>query len=180
MADVLQTVASRLEDVDARISDIADRFRTPEFRDVFEEAILQAGKALSEERRQYIASILFNGMTAADFDNARVKRLLFILNDLTDLELIWLSFAGRATQESRQGFFSRHQEVLDQTPVMLGSSRVEQEAAAIRESFWQHLSALGLTIPLSVTSLSWDAFYFVRSAHRRNSMTTRIWMTTRT
>lgn len=147
MADVLQKTAARMDEVGAQVDDISDRFRSPEFRDVFEEAMLQAGKALSEERRQYIANLIFNGLTAAEFENARVKRLLFILHDLTDPELIWLNFAGRATQESQQELYRCHERVLDDTRATLGSSRSEREAAALRESFWQHLSALGLTTP---------------------------------
>lgn len=84
-------------------------------------------------------------MTAHEFENARLKRLLFLLDELTDPELIWLGYAGRLTQDSQREFYALHERILDDSPATPGSSRAERDAAALRESFWQHLSALGLT-----------------------------------
>ena len=146
MADVIVKVANRLDEVGLQIDEMANRFRSPEFTDIFEEAMLQAGKALSEERRQYIANLLFNGLAMTDFDHARSKKLLFLLSDLSDPELVWLTFSGLTTQEFQNEFYDLHELILDDSVgTVIGSSAAERELAALRESYWQNLNALGLT-----------------------------------
>jgi hypothetical protein len=146
MADVLQKMAVRLDELGIEVEDISGRFRTSEFTDVFEESLRQAGRALSEDRRQFIANLLFTSLTEADFENARTKKLLFLLDDLTDPELIWLTFAGLESQDAQNDFYSIHESVLDDSVgSTLGSSPADVDVAALRESYWQRLIALGLT-----------------------------------
>ncbi|MBC8032298.1 MAG: hypothetical protein H7Z16_19600 [Pyrinomonadaceae bacterium] len=68
------------------------RIRGEEFGDLLEDALPQAARALSEERRVYIANLLKNSLTDEKLDHDGKKKLLSVLNALNDPEIILLYF----------------------------------------------------------------------------------------
>ena len=55
---------------------IESRFTSEEFADLLEDALPYAARALSEERREYIANLLKNCLTHEELDHAGKKKLL--------------------------------------------------------------------------------------------------------
>ena len=101
--------------------------------DLMEDGFLQAARALSEERIDYIASLLKNSLTDEELEHIRYKRLLLLLNDLNDLKVLILkSHYGNIRQQ--QDFWNKHHNVLISPAVSLGSSQEKIDVHAIHES----------------------------------------------
>src|ERR1035437_10165018 len=84
-----------LKELDARFSKIpVERINfllgNDDFVDLIEEGFVQASRATSEERRQYISSIVANGITDESISLLESKYLLKIIEELNDVEIIWL------------------------------------------------------------------------------------------
>lgn len=73
-----------------RVATVTGRIYSPEFVDLFEDGARQAVRALSDERIQRIAKLLINGLTSDDFTHANYKRILELLGQIDDVELIVL------------------------------------------------------------------------------------------
>ena len=111
--------------------------------DLLEDGFLQAARALSEERIDYIASLLKNSLTDEELEHIRYKRLLSLLNELNDLEVLILkSYSGDIEQQTE--FRRKHHSILDPVVVNLGSSQEQVDKHAIYEAHKTNLSRLDL------------------------------------
>ena len=112
--------------------------------DLMEDGFLQAARALSEERIEHIASLLKNGLTDEDLERNAYKRLLFILGEINDLEVLLLKFYTSLTTIGRaEEFRSKHPGILTEY-INIGTSRKEVDKHAISEAYITNLSRLGL------------------------------------
>src|SRR5947209_2504154 len=57
------------------------QMETPEFTDLLEDSLIQASRALTDERRGYIASLLTNSITNENLAHLEEKKLLSLLGD---------------------------------------------------------------------------------------------------
>ena len=112
--------------------------------DLMEDGFLQAARALSEERIDYIASLLKNSLTDEDLEHIAYKKLLSILGEINDVEVLLLKYCSRPTIDWREEFRSKHKEALTKTVVVLSSSQEEVDKAAIYEAYETNLSHLNL------------------------------------
>ena len=111
--------------------------------DLMEDGFLQAARALSEERIDYIASLLKNSLTDEDLERIAYKKLLSILAELNDVEVLILkSYSGSIAQQ--QEFRRKHQQVVTGVVVHLGSSQEEVDKHAIHETYRTNLARLDL------------------------------------
>ena len=111
--------------------------------DLMEDGFLQAARSLSEERIEHIASLLKSSLTDEDLEHIAYKRLLSLLGELNDLEVLILqSYSGSITQQ--QEFHRKHQGIVTGPVVHLGSSREEVDKHAIHEAHKTNLARLGL------------------------------------
>jgi len=144
IADVVGRLAEKIDEAQADIDRLTDRFKMSEFGDIFEEGMLQAGRALSEERRQYLANVLFMGLSEEALDHARVKKLLFILDDLLDQEIVWLAYLNLGIGDEAEEFYEIHRGVLEPVTAVIGSDQDELDSAALQEAYQHRLTQLGL------------------------------------
>lgn len=114
-----------------------------EFTDLLQDAIPQAARSLSDERREYIASFLKNSLTSKELDHVHEKKLLSILGELNDAEIIFLRYESLRPHE-RKEFFEQHKVVLAPVPAAIGSERSEHDKNALRSSFQGKLIELGV------------------------------------
>lgn len=82
--------AEVLEKVMQDVEDLEERLNNPENRDLFEEAGIQSGRAVTDERKLYIANMLKNGLKNADNAYFEKKKLFSILENLNEIEIILL------------------------------------------------------------------------------------------
>lgn len=111
--------------------------------DLMEDGFLQAARALSEERIDYIASLLKNSLTDENLEQSAYKRLLFLLGEINDIEVITLMGYSMHGVEL-QDFWEKHREVLIGTPLRFPASQEEVDQDAIFKTYKANLVRLGL------------------------------------
>jgi hypothetical protein len=126
--------------------DLAARFRRPENIDMFEEGALQSARALSDERKRYIAALVARGISSDDQMRFEAKRLLNLLRELDDAEIVVLaSKLGKFSQD--EGFRERNGSVLQPVYAFIDSDRETVDADTVQRAVDAHLDRLGLTHP---------------------------------
>ena len=60
------------------------------YRDLFEDAMVQASRSLSEERSKYLAQFVKNTLNLPEENHSVQKKLLYILQELTDKDIEFL------------------------------------------------------------------------------------------
>lgn len=144
-----------------------EREHSPEFADLFENATRQAIHALSEERRQQLATLLVNSLCEDEVNYLRRKRLLEIFGQVNDAELLLLQSSVLSNQESLE-FWKQHPQLRpplahisatqsgihywkrNSVSVPSDHSKASQEdvdKSIVFESFQHHLADLGLLKP---------------------------------
>ena len=86
----VEVLADQVKMIDANQALLDERLRAPEGSDLLEEGIVQASRAVTNERRERIARVLLSGISQKSLEYDRTKKLLSILGDLTDSELVLL------------------------------------------------------------------------------------------
>ncbi len=137
--EVLDKKAAHLDDELVRT-----QLTNENFTDVLEEGIAQAARSLTDERREYIASLLATGLSKDQVDYSQTKHLLRILGEINDVEVIILRSYAVATIGGDVEFREKHKAVLEYEPPLLGSSVEVVDNAAIQTSYREHLANLGL------------------------------------
>ena len=128
--------------------DIEERFESPEFVDLLEDGMYQAARALSDERLDYISSLLRNGLADDKLRHIELKRLLSLLDETNDVEVVILrAQAYHPESDPDTTFRDRHQNVLRFRAATKQSSQREMDEAAVYGNFKNHLERLGLLRP---------------------------------
>jgi len=149
----IDRIESLLHHLEFKIADenkskIQEKITEPESVDLIEDGFIQASRALSEERKEYIASLLKNSLTDEALKHIEYKRLLSILGELNDLEVLLLKSHSMYQGDSGYDeFWEKHGEALTPPNAHLGSSREEVDKDTIYNTHRVHLTSLGLIKP---------------------------------
>jgi hypothetical protein len=144
--DRLSDFASRLEtkvnDLDkaAVISKLADE----NFTDLLEETIRFAVTAVTEDRREYLATLLAAGIAEDRVSYIETKHLLRILGQINDIEVVWLRYYSFPLVQGDEVFRNRHAKTIETVIVTLGSDGIAIDKQALQRNYVQHLVSLGL------------------------------------
>jgi hypothetical protein len=125
-------------------ADVRKSLHDEEFTDLLEGALRQAARSTSDERRGYLASLIANSLSNETIEHAESKHLLRILDELNDIEIIWLRFYLRPGMGGDEDFRGKHQAVLARRQAFIGSSEEVLDKHALQESYQDHLIDLGL------------------------------------
>jgi hypothetical protein len=145
-----QRIETLLRLLETKISEedkekVKQRIVCPESVDLIEDGFVQASRALSEERKEYIASLLKNSLTDDQLKHIEYKRLLSILGELNDLEVLILkSLTFLHGEEGSKEFWEKHEKALDEPIAYLGSPQEEWDKFEIYKTHKEHLVRLGL------------------------------------
>lgn len=136
-------------ELEKRLADIEpDRVRAhltdENFTDLVEEGLHQAARSTMDDRRQHIANIVANSMTSEDVSFIESKHLLRLLDEINDIEVIWLRFYLHSTMGGDEEFRSKHKQLLAPRVATLDSSQTEIDQETLQQSYKQHLAQLGL------------------------------------
>ncbi|HMG73662.1 MAG TPA: hypothetical protein VK582_09180 [Pyrinomonadaceae bacterium] len=123
------------------------RMQTPEFADLFEDGLIQASRALTDERQQNIAALLVNSVTNEDLEHLEEKKLLWFLGELNDAEVLTLKFYSLGLK-AKQDFAKLHKELF--APLDLSHAAPDRniDKRALRDSYRNRLLELGLLEPV--------------------------------
>lgn len=140
---LLKILEAKIEEKDR--SKVAQKIYAPESIDLLEDGFIQASRALSEERKEYIASLLKNSLTNEQLKHIEYKKLLSILGDLNDLEILLLKAQSMYSGHPEYtDFWGKHESVLTPPRAHLGSAREDADKHAIYQTYKTHLVNLGL------------------------------------
>lgn len=124
---------------------IRSQLTNENYTDLLQEGLAQAIRSVTQERREYIASLIANGISSLDkIDYIESKHLLKLLGELNDIEVIWLRSHLVSTFGRDEEFMEKHQAVLQPINAHLGSSPEELDKHTLRQSYKEHLVQLGL------------------------------------
>ena len=87
-------------------------------------------------------------MSPTSIEYFESRHLLRILDQLNDIEIIWLRFYREPTIGGDEDFRETHRELLRPAVAALGSSQDVVDKQALQESYTKHLSQLGLLAPV--------------------------------
>jgi hypothetical protein len=137
----LRFLGERLEK--ENVDSLGENLRDPERIDLFEEGAVQSLRAVSDERKAYIASIVANGLSGDERDILQAKRLLRLLSEVDDGQIIVLvSYIERNYHDA--GFREQHKALLEPIGTHAGSRQEDVEADALHELARAELLRLGL------------------------------------
>ncbi|MBC7286374.1 hypothetical protein [Hoeflea sp.] len=142
--DFMRYLDARIDGLDAEA--LRERLADPERLDLFEEGVVQSTRALSTSRREYIASIVGNGIGGDDKAKIEAKRMLKLLREVDDDQIIILASKLMRHQRDR-AFQERHSAVFDLPRVHMQAGREEFDKAALYELARVELVRLGLLAP---------------------------------
>ena len=119
------------------------RMKGEEFADLLEDGLIQASRAMSPERRRYIATLLVNSVTNEQLSHIEEKKLLSLLGELNDAEILTLKFYSLRSNEKRQ-FATLHDDLFKPIRRTYTSPQIDLDRAALHESYRSKLLEVGL------------------------------------
>lgn len=145
IARLLEIIAIKVKNLERK--HLEAQFANPGFIDLLEDGLWQAARALTEDRIQYIACLLKNSLSEKELKYERDKRLLVLLSELNDVEIIILLSHTYRTEAEAEKFREEHKAVLTESIPFLNASQEELDKASIDASHRNHLLRLGLIKP---------------------------------
>ena len=138
----VKELETRLSNIDRDKIDKA--LNNEEGVDLLEEGFVQASRALTDERRRYIANVVVNGIDNEAIEYSGSKYVLELLQELNEQEVIWLRFFMVPTIGGDEEFRKKHKSVLDPVQAYIGADERTIEKASLQESYKEHLERIGL------------------------------------
>lgn len=114
------------------------------FTDLFEETVRHAASAVTEERREYLASLLATGVSEEKVSFIETKHLLRILGQINDIEVIWLRFYYFPFMSGDDHFRRKHAGTIEPVVATLGCDEATIDKQALQRNYVQHLISLGV------------------------------------
>jgi hypothetical protein len=112
--------------------------------DLFEEGFVQASRAITEQRREHISSLVVNGISEENISINQSKYLLKLMQEINDHEVLWLRYFLVHRMKSDKEFRETHGNMFDPVRTPDGCDDEIKEKAAIQRSYKDHLERLGL------------------------------------
>lgn len=124
------------------------KIKTEEITDLLEDGFILASRALNDERRIYIANLIKNSLTSDELSHIEKKKLLSLLNNLNDAEIITLEYHSILHPEKRKEFADCHKNLFDPIIRAQGSPQENHDKGALRDSFRAKLIELNVLVPV--------------------------------
>lgn len=143
----LRTFDERLAHAEARIECVRRHLRTAEGVDLLEESMTQATRAVTTQRQERLGRLLATALTQDELRYEEAKKLLGLLRELTDPELLWLvyhSIPPTFSSAFHERLFETHPEVFEPASATLNAPDDELDRAALQESYKHTLERYGL------------------------------------
>jgi len=143
MSQLLSILDSKLSKLEITQEELKQKMTEESYINLLEDGMWQAARASSYERKEYIASILANGISNDNLHELEENILLALLSQLNDNEIIILySYTMRSRND--QDFREEHENVLMKPLAHMGSNREEIDKATIYDTYREKLVNLNL------------------------------------
>lgn len=120
-----------------------ERINNPKYVVLLEDGALYAVRSSSEDKIRYISSAVINGMTSEHLATIESRHLLGILNEINEIEILWLALFAHETIYEHKEFIKKYP-VLEDISVYMGDRTEKRESKAIQDSYKAHLERLQL------------------------------------
>lgn len=140
--DYAKRLEERLSGLDQDL--IRSKLTDENFTDLMEEGMRQAARSLTDERREYIASIIATGLSSEDIEFIESKHLLRLLGELNDIEVLILRFYLNPFLSGDDEFREKHKSVVRPKSAYIGCPQEVADKATLHGSYRSHLASLGL------------------------------------
>lgn len=145
----INRISKFLKILDSKISTIPVEkinmlLNSPEFSNFLEEGFYQASRAITDERREYISNIIFNGLSEDKINLEKSNFLLVILNQLSDSEIIWLKFYSIFEMHEKNDFLDKHSNILQEKYTLTTSTDDDFVDVALQRNQKENLERLEL------------------------------------
>lgn len=147
LANFVALLNAELSSLRVRVNLIEERFRTAEGSDLLEEALRQVTRAVTPERRARIARLFARGLSEEELRYDRIKKLLSLVESLTDSEFIVLDYyadehaiGGEVMREKLE----RHREMLLPVWGEIDDPQDLEDKRSMRDAFEHKLMSEGL------------------------------------
>lgn len=145
----IDRIAKYVKQLDERLSLIPleklnKLIENEQFLDLIEESFYMSSRLMSDQRREYIINIIINGIEAEELEMIQSKQLLKILNELNDVEIIWLRYYLNPTIGGDEEFREKHKVIFDDRKNYSHKNEKEFINYILQDSYTEHLARLGL------------------------------------
>jgi len=141
----IELLEERVKGLEAEL--LHERFTSPEGVDILEDSFHLAIRAYTHERTEYIANVVANGFMQEEIDYSETKRMLWLLGQLSDVEVIVLRGTwskGYRNQDSEKAFQDKHKAILFPDPLCPTMSEKQRREVILISSYNDNLVALSL------------------------------------
>jgi hypothetical protein len=143
MSELLHILNEKLSKLEISQEELSHKMKEEPYVNLLEEGMWQAARSTSQERKEYIASILANGISNENLHEVEENILLSILSQLNDNEIIILySYTMRVRRNPE--FQKQHENILMKPLVHIGSNQEELDKATIYDTYRGKLVSLNL------------------------------------
>ena len=148
IAKLVHSLAKRIRILELEQAHVRAQITDEEFTDLVEEGLRQAARSLSDERRDYLASIIARSLSSDDISYQESKHLMRLLGEINDVEVIWLVsyFHTDMRRQDAKSFHETHKDLLSPQRAFWGTSQAQLDKLTLQESYKQHLAQLYLLV----------------------------------
>lgn len=150
----IDRIVTFVQGLEARVSateqDLA-RFRIhlgcTEGVDLLEEGLMQAARAVTMDRQERLSNLVATGLTAEELQYAEAKKMLNLLRELTDPEVLWLTYYSippTSGSDFHAHLARANPDVLAPVSSSLSASTETLDRGALQQSYKNTLLRLGL------------------------------------
>ena len=169
----LNTIDEKVGTIDERLANFEKNLKIEEGLDLFEEGIVQASRAVSEERKQRLGRLVAKSLSHDELRYAESRKLLNIYGELTDPEVVWLiyySLSPTLGKGPHSDWIEKHSDILEPISREMGAPQEQHDRGALQDSYKSTLFRLGLTTERNrATSLTTLGRLLVRYIADENS-----------
>lgn len=147
VVEFLRRLESDVLRLDAELENFDRNIRIPEGLDVLEEGLTQASRAVSADRRERLARLVSRSLTATDLKYEESRKVLNLIRDLADPELLWLLFYSMNPvlgPGPHSDFVEKHPLVLKPISREMSAPQEQHDRAALQDSYKNALVRFGL------------------------------------
>lgn len=148
VVNFLNTLEANVTDLDDRLSFFERHLKTEKGLDIFEEGIIQASRAVSEDRKERLARLVAKSLSSEDMKYEEGRKLLNLYRELTDPEIVWLIFYSLNPvlgSGPNSEWVDKHPEILSPISREMSAPQEQHERVALQDSYKATLLRLGLT-----------------------------------
>lgn len=139
----LKLFYKKFEEQNLQIEILKEKMKNEDFINLFDDISWLAAKSTSNDRKEYLASILINGLTDDKLDEIQKNIFLNLMSDLNDIEILILyshTMASRIDEE----FNKKHQETLTPPVAYIGASEDDINKSILFKTYKEKLVRLNL------------------------------------